>query len=432
VYLGNGDGTFQPAVYYTGGMQPMSVTVADVNGDGKLDVVAANPALNTLSVLLGNGDGTLQAPTSISSSGDPQSLVAGDFNADGRTDLAVANFSSGVTVFLGVLTPTLTVSSSHTDPFAIGQTGDTYTISVANTGPGATSGTVTVNDTLPAGLTATAIQGTGWNCNLSNLTCTNSNQLPAGQSYSFIVVSVTATTIGTGANQLTVSGGSAAAASASDPTSIVGPAVTVQTSPSGLQFTIDNGAAQIAPQSINLTPGTHTIAVASPQTAPGTQYIFTGWSDSGAASHTITVSGPATYTATFQTQYLLTTAAYPQSGGSVSPPSGTYYNAGTPVTLTATPISPLVFAGWSGGAPSASNPQPITLNAPLTVTAIFDVPGATCTMTGDATASVADVQFIVNEALGIVPANNDLNADGVVNIADVQKVIDAALNFGCH
>jgi hypothetical protein len=41
------------------------------------------------------------------------------------------------------------------------------------------------------------------------------------------------------------------------------------------------------------------------------------------------------------------------------------------------------------------------------------------------------VQFIVNEALGIVPANNDLNNDGVVNIADVQKVIDAAMNLGC-
>jgi uncharacterized repeat protein (TIGR01451 family) len=412
-------------------MQPMSVTVADVNGDGKLDVVAANPGLNTLSVLLGNGDGTLQTPTSISSSGGPQSLVAGDFNADGRTDLAVANFTNGITVFLSVLTPTLTISSSHADPFALGQSGDTYTISVANTGPGVTSGTLTVTDILPAGLTATAMQGTGWTCTLSNLTCTNSNPFSVGQSSS-IVVSVIPTTIGTGASQVTVSGGGAATASASDPTSIVGPAISVQTSPSGLLFTIDNAAAQIAPQTINLTPGTHTIAVASPQVAPGTQYIFTGWSDSGAASHTITVTGPATYTATFQTEYLLTTAAYPQSGGSVSPPSGTYYNAGTPITLTATPISPLVFAGWSGVTPSASNPLPITLNAPLTVTAIFDVPGATCTMTGDATASVADVQFIVNEALGIVPANNDLNADGVVNIADIQKVIDAALNFGCH
>jgi len=53
-------------------------------------------------------------------------------------------------------------------------------------------------------------------------------------------------------------------------------------------------------------------------------------------------------------------------------------------------------------------------------------------MTGDPTASIADVQFIVNEALGIAAANNDLNADGAVNIADVQKVANAAMNSGCH
>jgi hypothetical protein len=52
-------------------------------------------------------------------------------------------------------------------------------------------------------------------------------------------------------------------------------------------------------------------------------------------------------------------------------------------------------------------------------------------MTGDSAASVVDVKFIVNEALGIVPANNDLNNDGVVNIADVQKVLNAAMKSGC-
>jgi hypothetical protein len=209
--------------------------------------------------------------------------------------------------------------------------------------------------------------------------------------------------------------------------------ITIQTNPTGLQFTVDSGTAQTAPQTINLTPGTHTIAVASTQAAtPGTQYVFTGWSDSGAASHTINANFPATYTATFQTQYLLTTAAYPQTGGTVTPAPGTYYNAGAPVYLTATANPPLTFIGWSGGATGATNPLQMSMNAPLAITANFDIPGATCTMTGDATASVVDVQFIVNEALGIVPANNDLNNDGVVNIADIQKVLNAALNLTCH
>jgi hypothetical protein len=140
----------------------------------------------------------------------------------------------------------------------------------------------------------------------------------------------------------------------------------------------------------------------------------------------------ATYIATFQTQYQLTTASYPQAGGSVAPASSAFYNAGTPVTLTATPNSPLVFTGWSGTVTGASNPLQITVNAPLSVTANFDVPGATCTMTGDATASVADAQFIVNEALGVIAANNDLNGDGMVNIVDVQQVIGAVLGLGCR
>jgi hypothetical protein len=86
----------------------------------------------------------------------------------------------------------------------------------------------------------------------------------------------------------------------------------------------------------------------------------------------------------------------------------------------------LTFTGWSGAA-STSNPLQITMNAPLTITAAFDIPGATCTMTGDTAASIADVQFIVNQALGVIPANNDLNNDGVVNIADIQKVLNSAL-----
>ncbi|WP_326608238.1 hypothetical protein [Streptomyces sp. NBC_01800] len=68
--------------------------------------------------------------------------------------------------------PSLTISKSHTGKFTQGRQG-TYTITVDNTGPGATDGTtVTVHDTLPAGLTAASITGTGWNCTLATLTCT--------------------------------------------------------------------------------------------------------------------------------------------------------------------------------------------------------------------------------------------------------------------
>ena len=54
-----------------------------------------------------------------------------------------------------------------------------------------------------------------------------------------------------------------------------------------------------------------------------------------------------------------------------------------------------------------------------------------CDITQAGAASVADVQHIINEALGIMPATDDLNQDGAVNVVDVQIEIDAALNLGC-
>lgn len=123
VLLGNGDGTFQAAqTYFSGGFYANSVTVADVNGDRKPDLVVANrclttspgcfvspPALGAISVLLGNGDGTFQAAQSFSSGGyEGLSVAVGDINRDGRPDLVALNgcadqacMSGGVGVLLG-------------------------------------------------------------------------------------------------------------------------------------------------------------------------------------------------------------------------------------------------------------------------------------------------------------------------------------------
>jgi hypothetical protein len=102
VLLGNGDGTFQASRTFAVGEFPYSVAVADINGDGKPDLVTANFRSNDVSVLLGNGDGSFQAAKNFPVGTGPYSVAVADFNGDGKPDVVTANhFSNNVTVLLG-------------------------------------------------------------------------------------------------------------------------------------------------------------------------------------------------------------------------------------------------------------------------------------------------------------------------------------------
>jgi uncharacterized membrane protein len=100
VMLGKGNGTFHPAVNYSsGGESAYSIVVADVNGDGKLDLVVANGCLGSdcstgsVGVLLGKGDGTFEKVRTYSSGAASvfgSHVAVGDLNGDGKLDLAVA------------------------------------------------------------------------------------------------------------------------------------------------------------------------------------------------------------------------------------------------------------------------------------------------------------------------------------------------------
>jgi hypothetical protein len=156
--------------------------------------------------------------------------------------------------------------------------------------------------------------------------------------------------------------------------------VTITTSPSGRQITVD-GTPYTAPQTFNWTPGSsHTIGVSSPQSGGAeTRYLFSSWSDGGGQSHSISAPvSPATYTAYFTTQYQLTTSVNPPGSGSVNPncSGGCWYNSGAQFDLTATPGSGYTFSTWSGSISSILNPLTVNMDSPKSITANFaSVPG---------------------------------------------------------
>jgi hypothetical protein len=175
VLLGNGDGTFQPAVTYSSdpgspASVVASVAVADVNGDGKPDPLVVNQSIGgdgnnggSMAVLLGNGDGTFQPAVNYLSGGYQTLRVAvGDVNGDGRPDLLVANqctsnsYNCGgpinmITGSVGVLLnnvgapPTTTSLVSSANPAATNWV-VTYTATVTSQSGGALNGTVLFQD----------------------------------------------------------------------------------------------------------------------------------------------------------------------------------------------------------------------------------------------------------------------------------------------
>ncbi len=101
VLLGNGDGTFLPKVDYATGTGPSSVTSGNF-GNGQIDLAVANTGSGTVSVLLGNGDGTFSAAVNYTVGADPVSIVAADFAGNGRLDLAVVNYgNNSVSILMG-------------------------------------------------------------------------------------------------------------------------------------------------------------------------------------------------------------------------------------------------------------------------------------------------------------------------------------------
>jgi len=135
--------------------------------------------------------------------------------------------------------PSLSITKTHSGNFAQGQQNATYNVTVSNaSGAAPTSGTVTVTETVPAGLTLVSMSGTGWNC--SNTSCTRSDALAGGTNYPGITVTVNVSNLAQSpqVNQVSVSGGGSTAANASDPTVISG---SVLAAPTAVSATPSSG-----------------------------------------------------------------------------------------------------------------------------------------------------------------------------------------------
>ncbi len=149
--------------------------------------------------------------------------------------------------------------------------------------------------------------------------------------------------------------------------------VTLQTNPAGRSIIVD-GTPYASPHTFSWTAAeVHAISTDSIQAGtPGTRYLWQSWSDGGTRTHNVSSLVDSTFTAAFGTQYFLTMAA--GTGGTVLPPSG-WFNSGAAVGISASAAAGYQFTGWTGiGSGSYTGPvnaSSVTMNGPVTETAVF-------------------------------------------------------------
>lgn len=153
---GNGTGSFTPfgGAPVKVGSEPLSIAIADLNGDTFPDLAVANYHSNNVSAVFGSSTGAFTAATGspYPAGGLPHSVAVADFNGDGKPDLAVANYNDGtVAILLNTFasSPVMVSSASGTSPVALGSF-----VTIYGTGLGSSTAPPTVNFTDSTGAKA--------------------------------------------------------------------------------------------------------------------------------------------------------------------------------------------------------------------------------------------------------------------------------------
>jgi uncharacterized repeat protein (TIGR01451 family) len=252
---------------------PAAFSIAGMSGPGwtcsgaactRSDSLAAGASYPPISVTVNVGVATPYQATNVVSAQGGGGAAAGSGDLTGVTQMAL-----------------LSVGKSHKGNFTQGQAGAAYTVTVSNlVSSGATSGTVTVTDTPPAGLTVVSMAGAGWTCAANS--CSRSDSLAASASYPPITVTanIAANAASPLVNSVTASGGGSASASATD-------------SAVACSYALNDGG-----QTFPAAGGTGTISVTAlsgcPWTAAsGASWLSIGGGASGAGNGTVTFSAAA-------------------------------------------------------------------------------------------------------------------------------------------
>src|SRR5258708_3229217 len=252
--------------------------------------------------------------------------------------------SGPATITANFVSPALGIQMSHTGNFALGQSGAVYMVTVSNAASAiVTSGTVTVTEVLPAGLSLSGMSGTGWMC--TGNACTRSDALSPGSRYRVIMVkmNVLQTAASPQANQVSVSGGGSATANFSDPTTIVTPALSL--SRSALNFGASNSGVSSPQQvavnfsnngALNWTASSNQSNISvSPPSGTGNGLFQVSVTQGQAGVITVNAPGAASSPQTVQVNIANTAPA---------PPFGSF---DTPVNNTSGIVGEIPVTGWA-------------------------------------------------------------------------------------